>query len=299
MKAFEHFSRERSAALRTDENWRFSHFEKLLEAAKERAAAEAPENPGFDFVVRGEEPNEIHVPAGTHKSVVELILAGTGEKTRLSKIIVGENASLERTVVQIAPAGTAVLTADTIDASGTGAEIKSVFVNLGGGYVRATVDTTASAERTFLKTQILNCAAGTQFVDVRTVQRHSAGETRSELLCKNILRDRATTVFGGNIVVPAGVKGVSATQNCRNLSLGPETLAHALPGLEIDANDVHCSHGAVNSSIDNEQLFYFLQRGISEDAARELLVRAFAGEIIDDAGTPELAEFLRERIFKL
>ncbi|MCR5183138.1 MAG: SufD family Fe-S cluster assembly protein [Opitutales bacterium] len=302
MKAFENFSRERLDALRLDENWRFSQFEKLLAAAGTTAPAttvdlSALAGTDFEIVTRDGSDRHIAVPAGTQKKMLEFIVAGTGEKTLTTEIEAGENATLERVVVQCAPREVAVLTADTLVAAGTGASIKTLFVNIGAAYTRSALTVCARAEHCFLSAQIVNCVAGTQIADIRTRQIHEVRRSVSRLLCKNVLRDSATTIFGGNIVVTPDGGETAATQSCNNLSLGDRTTAHAMPGLEIDANDVQCSHGATNSSLDFEQLFYLLQRGVPEAVARQMLVQAFVNQSLETVGDPILAEFLRERIF--
>lgn len=293
---FTAFSSAAVPALKLDENWRFTQFEKLQNAIA-GGNAQTVLTVDFEYNLRSREDNKIIVPAGTQKTIVEFILAGTGETTWRSHIEVGENATLNRVVVQIAPAGTAVLTDDEIVAAGTQACVKTTFVNCGGAYVRSTITTCAQAERVLLDTQIVNCAVGTQIVDVRTQQFHNAQNTVSKLLCKNVLSDAATTIFSGNIIVTPNGQKTCATQTCNNLSLSENATTHSMPGLEIDANDVQCSHGATNSSLDNEQLFYLLQRGIPENQARQLLVQAFVNETFETLGNEPLAEFLRERVF--
>ena len=139
----------------------------------------------------------------------------------------------------------------------------------------------------------LTVAEGGQEFDQRTLQIHNAGSATSDLLYKNALLDSARTLFSGLIRVAPGAQGTDAYQTNRNLLLSPEAEANSLPGLEIEANDVKCSHGATTGQLDPEELFYMNARGIPKDAAHELLVFGFFEEIINRVENPELATALR------
>ena len=142
----------------------------------------------------------------------------------------------------------------------------------------------------------LTVADGEQEIDQRTMQRHIAPNAGSNLLFKNVLLDRSRTIFGGSIVVAANAQQTSAVQSNRNLILSSEAESHSLPGLEIDANDVTCSHGATNGTLDADQLFYLRQRGIPEAEARALLIQGFFEEVIGKIESPALADVLREAL---
>ena len=109
-------------------------------------------------------------------------------------------------------------------------------------------------------------------MDQRTLQVHNAPNAVSDLLYKNALLDRSRTIFSGLIKVAVGAQQTDAYQTNRNLLLDPRAEANALPGLEILANDVKCSHGATTGNVDAGQLFYMMSRGIDERTAMKLLV---------------------------
>jgi Fe-S cluster assembly protein SufD len=142
----------------------------------------------------------------------------------------------------------------------------------------------------------LTVAHGTQEFDQRTLQIHQAPNTGSNLLYKNALLDQAKTIFSGLIVVDADAQKTDAYQSNRNLMLSDEAEAHSLPGLEIQANDVRCTHGATSARIDREQEFYLEARGIKPAQAQELLVFGFFEEVLGKIENQALHDTLTEII---
>ncbi len=142
----------------------------------------------------------------------------------------------------------------------------------------------------------LTVAHGKQEFDQRTLQLHQAPNTTSNLLYKNALLDQARTIFSGLIVVDADAQKTDAYQSNRNLMLSDEAEANSLPGLEIQANDVRCTHGATSARIDREQEFYLEARGIKPAQAQELLVFGFFEEVLGKIEHPELHDILAEII---
>ena len=145
----------------------------------------------------------------------------------------------------------------------------------------------------------LTIAHGTQEFDQRTLQIHQAPNTSSNLLYKNALLDQAKTIFSGLIVVDPDAQKTDAYQSNRNLMLSDEAEANSLPGLEIQANDVRCTHGATSARIDAEQEFYLESRGINPTQAQELLVFGFFEEVLGKIENSQLhdslAEIIREK----
>lgn len=127
----------------------------------------------------------------------------------------------------------------------------------------------------------LTVASGAREFDQRTLQTHIAPNTTSNLLYKNALLDTAKTIFSGLIIVEPDAQKTDAYQKNRNLMLSDTAEAHSLPGLEIRANDVRCSHGSTSARIDSEQEFYLQARGINPTEARRLLVSAFFEEVLN------------------
>ncbi|HET8607920.1 MAG TPA: Fe-S cluster assembly protein SufD [Gaiellaceae bacterium] len=124
-------------------------------------------------------------------------------------------------------------------------------------------------------------ADGTQHLDYDTFQEHVAPDCMSDFAFKGALRDRATAVWRGMIRVEPDAQKTNAYQECRNLMLSPTTHAVPIPGLEILANDVRCTHGATVGRVDREDLFYLMSRGLEQREAERLIVRGFFQDVLD------------------
>ncbi|MGH3007109.1 MAG: Fe-S cluster assembly protein SufD [Gaiellaceae bacterium] len=124
-------------------------------------------------------------------------------------------------------------------------------------------------------------ADGSQHLDYDTLQQHLAPHTTSDFAFKGVLRDAATSVWRGMIRVARDAQKTNAYQENRNLLLSPKAHADSIPGLEILANDVRCTHGATVSQVNRDELFYCMARGLSRSEAELLIVRGFYQEIFD------------------
>jgi Fe-S cluster assembly protein SufD len=121
---------------------------------------------------------------------------------------------------------------------------------------------------------------GDQHLDYDTFQEHIAPNTTSDFAFKGALRDRSTAVWRGMIRVEPDAQKTNAYQENRNLMLSPTTHAVPIPGLEIMANDVRCTHGATVGRVDREQLFYLMSRGLARGEAERLIVRGFFEDVL-------------------
>jgi len=121
---------------------------------------------------------------------------------------------------------------------------------------------------------------GDQHLDYDTFQEHIAPSTTSDFAFKGALRDTSTAVWRGMIRVEKDAQKTNAYQENRNLMLSPTTHAVPIPGLEILANDVRCTHGATVGRVDREQLFYLMSRGLSRSEAERLIVRGFFEDVL-------------------
>ncbi|HTO02501.1 MAG TPA: Fe-S cluster assembly protein SufD [Opitutus sp.] len=158
--------------------------------------------------------------------------------------------------------------------------VKSINLHLGGRQARHESLSQLQAPGGLSEMLALTIADNAQEFDQRTLQIHQAPNTKSDLLYKNALRDKTRTIFSGLIVVDPDAQKTDAYQSNRNLMLSDEAEANSLPGLEIQANDVRCTHGATSSRIDPEQEFYLQSRGIAKAAADELLTFGFFEEVL-------------------
>jgi Fe-S cluster assembly protein SufD len=122
---------------------------------------------------------------------------------------------------------------------------------------------------------------GRQHLDFDTTQEHAAPNTTSDLAFRGVLNGRATAVWRGMIKVDPGAQQTDAFQESRNLLLSKRAHADAIPGLEIEANDVRCTHAAAIAQIDREQLFYLMTHGLRREQATRLVIHGFLQALVD------------------
>ena len=122
---------------------------------------------------------------------------------------------------------------------------------------------------------------GRQHLDFDTLQEHAAPDTTSDLAFRGILADRSSAVWRGMIKVDPGAQRTDAFQESRNLLLSKRAHADAIPGLEILANDVRCTHAAAIAQIDREQLFYLRSHGLPEPEANRLVIEGFLQALVE------------------
>jgi Fe-S cluster assembly protein SufD len=172
----------------------------------------------------------------------------------------------------------------------------SLNVHLGGAYSRFESLSRLTGEGARSDLLAVCVADGTQEFDARTLQDHRCPHTTSDLLYKNSLSDRARTTFGGLIRVEPHAHFTDAYQTVRNLLLSDDAEANSMPGLEILADNVKCSHGATAGQLNEDELFYLLARGIPAPVARELLVAGFLNEVVERLDHPVIGAKVRELI---
>jgi Fe-S cluster assembly protein SufD len=122
---------------------------------------------------------------------------------------------------------------------------------------------------------------GRQHVDYDTTQEHAAANCVSDLAFRGILSGRSSAVWRGMIKVDPGAQQTDAFQESRNLILSKKAHADAIPGLEIEANDVRCTHAAAIAQIDADQLFYLRSHGVPESVATRLVIEGFLAELVE------------------
>jgi len=141
-----------------------------------------------------------------------------------------------------------------------------------------------------------------QHLDVSTAQEHMSPYTSSDLLYRTVLKDRSQTAWGGNIYVYPDANYTDAYQKNDNLLLSERAHADTLPGLEIEAHEVRCTHGATAGKIDEEQVFYLMSRGLPYDMAEKLIVDGFFEPVMEriplDAVREEMQEFVSLKLEK-
>ncbi|WP_309384937.1 Fe-S cluster assembly protein SufD [Cerasicoccus frondis] len=175
-------------------------------------------------------------------------------------------------------------------------QVKTIAVNLGSQYARLQNHTRIVGPGADVKMYGLTVSKSEQEFDQRTLQIHEAPNAVSDLLFKNALLDDSRTIFSGLIKVAKDAQQTDAYQTNRNLLLSKTAEANSLPGLEIEANDVKCSHGATTGQVDENELFYLMARGIPQQTAYQLLVFGFFEEIVEKISNEELRENVRKLV---
>jgi Fe-S cluster assembly protein SufD len=122
---------------------------------------------------------------------------------------------------------------------------------------------------------------GRQHIDFDTTQEHVAPNTTSDLAFRGVLQGRSSAVWKGNIIVDPGAQKTDAFQESRNLLISKRAHADAIPGLEIQANDVRCTHAAAVAQVDPEQLFYLRSHGLPEETAKRLVIEGFLAALVE------------------
>lgn len=179
---------------------------------------------------------------------------------------------------------------------GRDASAAALNLNLGGAYVRGESVSCLRGAGGRSDMLSVSVADGRREVDQRTLQIHEVPNTSSDLLYKNALDDQARTIFAGLIRVDPGAHQTDAYQKVRNLLLSDECEANSAPGLEIEADDVRCTHGATSGQVDAEELFYLKSRGIPTNVALQLIVLGFLDEVLQRLPDAKLQEHLREMV---
>jgi Fe-S cluster assembly protein SufD len=170
--------------------------------------------------------------------------------------------------------------------------VQTLQLNLGGRYSRAESKSRLLGAGARSEMLSLTISQDKQQFDQRTFQDHVSPNTFSDLLYKNALSDESRTIFAGMIRVEPHAQGVDAYQSNRNLLLDGTAEANALPGLEILANDVRCTHGATTGQVEEEQMFYLESRGLKPLIAKQLLVFGFFEEVLNRLKNPDIHEEL-------
>lgn len=168
------------------------------------------------------------------------------------------------------------------------ANFKSLVVTLGGTFSRTEATATIQGEGNSVDLMGIYVAGEGQHFDFRTMQDHAAPHSTSDLLYKGALKGNARTVYSGQIHVRPEGKETDAYQTNRNLVLSDHAMANSKPELEIENNDVRCSHAASVGQMDQNEVFYLQSRGIDRDSAERLIVKGFLEEVLGKVGRKDV-----------
>jgi Fe-S cluster assembly protein SufD len=156
-----------------------------------------------------------------------------------------------------------------------------VALGFGSGGGRVRMETRLGGPGAEARVTGAYAASGRQHVNFDTTQEHAAPNTTSDLAFRGVLGGRATAVWRGNIIVDPGAQKTDAFQESRNLLISKRAHADAIPGLEIQANDVRCTHAAAVAQVDQEQLFYLRSHGLPESVAKRLVIEGFLAALVE------------------
>ncbi len=135
-----------------------------------------------------------------------------------------------------------------------------------------------------------------QYLDNHTKVDHLKSNCTSSELYKGILRDSSTGVFNGKVIVHQDAQVIEAYQQNDNVVLSDSAVMNTKPELEIYADDVRCSHGTTTGQFDEQAIFYLQARGISKEMAKEMLVAAFAEEVLEKVRSEEVVDFIKSQM---
>lgn len=298
----------------------FMKDEARLGSAKFAALHQSQTKSGlFVYVPDGvvvEQPIEVsHVLTGSHATSFPHTLIITGKNAEVAVVdrftsadandeglcvavndlIANDGSKLSYCVIQELNLASKMIQVNSITA-GRSANAKAFTLNTGAQWARSESLSKLAAEGANADMLACSIPSGSQQYDQRTFQEHAAPHTTSNLLYKNTLYGTAKTVFAGLIKVDDGAHYTDSYQTCRNLLMEDTTEANSMPGLEINADQVKCSHGSTAASVSDEEIFYLRARGIHPTQARRLIAHGFSIEVIEMIDNEKLEELVLEAV---
>lgn len=237
--------------------------------------------------------------AGAEVSLVDELASPDFDRQTLSvgaaEVFAEDGAHVNYVAVQSWGEGVVHLSTDRLVAE-RDARVTTLYVTLGGEVTRSDLRCRMRKPGAHVDLLGVYLADGSQHMDHETLQDHLAPHASSNLLFKGALRDRGRSVFRGLIRVHPGAQRTDAYQTNRNLILSNEARADSLPNLEIQADDVRCSHAATIGQLDEEEIFYLLSRGIPKKEAVRLVVFGFFAEVLEQLPLAEVRKELLDAV---
>ncbi|MDA8295131.1 MAG: SufD family Fe-S cluster assembly protein [Actinomycetota bacterium] len=226
--------------------------------------------------------------------VIELLAGGDEPQlvVPVSEITLGDNAQMDHLSAQQLGARAVHLGYQASEVARS-ARLRTFTAAFGGGYARQFSRTSLSGEGADSSLFSVYLGAHNQLEEFRTFQEHVAARTRSELVFKGAVTDAARSVYTGLIRMHKGAKRADASQTNRNLVLSDDAHAYSVPNLDIQENDVRCSHASAVGPVDPEQRFYLESRGVPAEVAERLILLGFFEDLIVRSPHPGFADHLR------
>jgi Fe-S cluster assembly protein SufD len=245
----------------------------------------------------------IVIEDGAQAEVWEQFVSGDDDEDAVlnvvTELIVGQNARLRYVCGQDVSEKSWIFGAQRAEV-GRDASLDWVALGFGSGNGHVRMETKLAGEGADARVTGAYATHGRQHIDFDTNQEHAAPNTTSDLAFRGVLQGRSTAVWKGNIIVDPGAQKTDAFQESRNLLISKRAHADAIPGLEIQANDVRCTHAAAVAQVDPEQLFYLRSHGLGEDLAKRLVIEGFLAALVErfEQGTVRevLGEVLERRL---
>ncbi|MDQ3730197.1 MAG: Fe-S cluster assembly protein SufD [Actinomycetota bacterium] len=243
---------------------------------------------------------------GAEAEVWEQYLAGDPEADALfngvTEISVGQGANLRFVCGQDLSDAAWVFATQRAEVD-RDASLDWLALGFGSGRGKVRMETKLAGRGSSAKVTGAYAGLGIQHLDYDTTQEHAAPNTVSDLAFRGVLSGRSTSVWRGMIRVDRDAQQTDAFQESRNLLLSPRAHADAIPGLEIEADDVRCTHAAAVAQVDPEQLYYLRSRGLQEPEAKRLVIDGFLQELVERTVEgpirTALAEALEHRLGEL
>lgn len=182
---------------------------------------------------------------------------------------------------------------------GRDAHVSLSQVALGGAYARARIDTKMTGQGSSSEISAAYFGRHNARHDFRTFQKHEAPHSNSNLLFKGVVDDESRAIYTGLIRIEPAAGDVNAYQTNRTLKLSEKAWAESVPNLEIENNDVKCSHASAVGPIDEDQKFYLESRGVPADIAEALVVKGFFADVLEGLPSSMVTEAINSRIEQL
>jgi Fe-S cluster assembly protein SufD len=214
----------------------------------------------------------------------------------VNEVIVGENADVE--IYKLQNESMKSFHVNRTQAyQNRGSVFTHYSVTFGGSIVRNDTNTLLDAENCTVNLYGLYLTEGTQHVDNHTLIDHAKPHCQSNEMYKGVLNDSSRGVFNGKVFVRVDAQKTNAYQSNKAILLTSDAMIDTKPQLEIYADDVKCSHGAAIGQLDEEAVFYLRSRGIGEELARTVLIRAFANDIFETLTSQILHDHLNHIVY--
>ncbi len=240
---------------------------------------------------------------GAQAEIWEQFLSGgddvDGVFNAVTELVVADNAHLRYVCGQALSERSWIFGAQRAEV-GRDASLDWVALGFGSASGRVRMQTRLGGEGADARVTGAYATHKRQHIDFDTTQEHAAPNTTSDLAFRGVLQGRSSAVWKGNIIVDPGAQKTDAFQESRNLLISKRAHADAIPGLEIQANDVRCTHAAAVAQVDPEQLFYLRSHGLGDEVAKRLVIEGFLAALVErfEQGTVRevLADALERRL---